>query len=202
MKAQDTKTRLLQVGVDQLSSAGLSGVTLGQLASAAGLSKSGLFAHFKSKDQLQIDLLNEAARLSDQEVIAPSTKAAAGLPKLQALVGLWLGWSRRAGLSGGCPLAAALFELDDQSGEVRDHVSRLEAQWRGVLEAHVQDAIATGHLRPDTDAAQVVWEIQAIYLNHHVSSRFLRDPMARTRAMTAFDALIGRFMSRTGGRNE
>ena len=117
MKAQDTKTRLLQVGVDQLSSAGLSGVTLGQLATAAGLSKSGLFAHFKSKDQLQIDLLDEASRLSDHEVLSPSIQAAAGLPRLQALVGLWLGWSSRAGLGGGCPLAAALFELDDQSGE-------------------------------------------------------------------------------------
>jgi AcrR family transcriptional regulator len=194
MKAQDTKTRLLQVGVDQLSSAGLSGVTLGQLATAAGLSKSGLFAHFKSKDQLQIDLLDEAARLSDHEVLAPITKAAAGLPRLQALVDLWLGWSSRAGLSGGCPLAAALFELDDQSGEVRDHVTRLEAQWRGVLTAHVQDAIAAGHLNPDTDIAQVVWEIQAIYLGHHASSRFLRDPMARSRAITAFDALIDRLV--------
>jgi len=202
MKAQNTKARLLQLGVNQLSVAGLSGVTLGQLASAASLSKSGLFAHFKSKDQLQIDLLNEAARLADLEVVAPCSKAPFGLPRLQVLVSRWLGWSGRAGLSGGCPLAAALFEQDDQSGAVRDHISALEARWREVLRLQVQDAITAGHLRPETDIDQVIWELQGIYLSHHASSRFFRDPQALPRAMAAFAALIDRYRTQTRDRND
>ncbi|WP_428697773.1 TetR/AcrR family transcriptional regulator [Stappia sp.] len=192
MKSSETKQKLLTIGLDQVSVRGLSGVTLGQLASASGLSKSGLFAHFKSKEQLQIELLEEMARTADRTVVVPAMREATGLPRLKALVDLWFGWPHRAGLEGGCPAAAALFELDDIDTVVREHVCKLEAQWRLLLLQIVRDAVAEKHLSAETDVEQFVWELGGIYLAHHASSRFLRDNEADTRARQAFDALLAR----------
>lgn len=192
MKAQDTRAVLLDAGLRAMSVSGLSGVTLGRLAGDARLSKSGLFAHFRSKQRLQVDLLDEAARAAEAHVVAPAMAAPEGLPRLRALVALWFGWPRRAGLPGGCPVAAALFELDDLEGGVRDHVAAMEARWRTLLEALVRRAVEMGHLRAGTDAGQFVWELCGIYLGHHASARFLRDPAADDRARVALDALFTR----------
>lgn len=200
MKGTDTKERLLRIGLDQMSVGGLSGVTLGQLASASGLSKSGLFAHFRSKEQLQIELLNEMAQAAGRVVVDPAMQAAEGLPRLSAVMNLWLGWSRRAGLSGGCPVAAALFELDDVDGEVRSHAAKLEEHWREQLRQFVMAAKGAGHLSAGTDVEQFVWELCGIYLSHHVSSRFLRDHDADLRAKRAFDALVQRYRSNPKGK--
>ncbi|MEM5500307.1 TetR/AcrR family transcriptional regulator [Ahrensia kielensis] len=196
MKAQDTKMRLLQIGVDQLSLVGLAGVSVGQLANASGLSKSGFFAHFKSKDQMQVELLDEVARIAFTEIVTPSLNADFGLPRLQALFNQWLGWSNRAGLRGGCPMAAAFFEMDDMPGKVRDHIVMLESRWRRVLHKCLEEAVQAGHLVHETDAAQFIWELQGIYLSHHVSSRFLNQKDARLRAVDAFNALIDRYRLR------
>jgi AcrR family transcriptional regulator len=175
-----------------MSVAGLSGVTIGRLAEEAALSKSGLFAHFRSKGALQMDLLDAAVRLADAHVVAPAMAEAEGLPRLRALIGGWFGWPGRAGLPGGCPLAAALFELDDETGALRDHLAGLEARWRTLLEALVRRAAELGQFDAETDAAQFVWELGGIYLAHHAASRFLRDPAADARARRALDALFRR----------
>jgi AcrR family transcriptional regulator len=192
MKGSETKERLLQIGLDEMSVHGLAGVTLGQLATKSGLSKSGLFAHFRSKEQLQIALLDEVTQAADRVIVVPAMQAAEGLPRLIAITNNWLGWSRRAGLNGGCPVAAALFELDDIESEVRLHAAKLEQHWRAQLRDLVMEAKFLLHLSDDTDVEQFVWELCGIYLSHHVSSRFLRDPEADARAKKAFDALIGR----------
>lgn len=192
MKGNDTKDRLLRTGLDQMSVSGLSGVTLGQLASATGMSKSGLFAHFRSKEQLQIELLNEMAETANHIVVEPAFQATQGLPRLEALMDRWLGWSRRAGLTGGCPVAAALFELDDVESEVRSHAAKLETHWRELLAGLVLEARSLDHLSAETDIDQFVWELCGIYLSHHVSSRFHRDGAADVRARTAFRALVRR----------
>ncbi|MBZ9772395.1 TetR/AcrR family transcriptional regulator [Mesorhizobium sp. CO1-1-8] len=192
MKGSRTKERLLRVGLDQVSVFGLSAVTLGQLADASGLSKSGLFAHFQSKEELQLELLDQFVSVIGRRVAEPAMRAAPGLPRLHRLLELWLGWPARAGLSGGCPLSAALFELDDLDGRVRDHVRELEAQWRAMLVEVVSDAVAEGDLSTDTDVDQFVWEICGIYLAHHVASRFVRNRRARVRARTALAGLIER----------
>src|SRR3981081_4177413 len=132
-KRSATRDRLLTLGLDAISIEGLSGVTLGGLASAAGMSKSGLFAHFDSKEQLQLDLLDAMAQVAAAHVVKPALAAPKGLPRLCALVENWLGWSTRAGLRGGCPIAAALFELDDLDGEVRAYAGELERAWREML---------------------------------------------------------------------
>jgi AcrR family transcriptional regulator len=165
-------------------------VSLGTLAERARMSKSGLFAHYRSKDELQIDLLLASTEVAARVVVGPAMAAAPGLPRLEAVFGLWCGWSRRAGLPGGCPIAAALFELDDLSGPVRDTVVDLEARWRGVLAGFVQGAIAEGHLPATLDVEQVVWEMTGIYLAHHAALRLARAPDADARAQAAFSRLL------------
>ena len=186
------RERILNEGLALMSRAGLAGVTLGQLATQVGMSKSGLFAHFHSKDQVQIGLLDHAARLGAASVVAPALAAADGLPRLEALVGHWLGWARKAGLPGGCPVAAAMFELDDLDGPVRDKVAALEADWRALLGQYARRAVELGHFRGDLDVEQFVWELCGIYLSHHAAERFLREPDADVRAATAFGSLVGR----------
>jgi len=187
-----TRERILDQGLALMSQAGLEGVTLGVLADQVGMSKSGLFAHFRSKEEVQIRLLEHTAVVGAAYIIAPSMKEPEGLPRLKALVKNWFGWAPRAGLPGGCPVAAGMFEFDDVEGPVRDKISAMEAEWRGLLTKTVADAISLGHLRGDLDAAQFVWELCGIYLSHHVAQRFLKSPDADRRAQTAFAALLER----------
>ncbi len=199
--AIETRTKLLQTGLDLLSSDGLSGLSLGRIAAASKMSKSGLFAHFRSKDQLSIELLDAGASLARTYVAEPAMEYPEGIARLRALVGFWLGWSARAGLSGGCPVAAALFELDDLKGPVRDHVHTLEKNWRGLLSTLVEGAIECGELPRDVDVEQFVFELCGLYLSHHASSRFLRDPDADQRAQRAFEALLERLEGKDATRS-
>lgn len=192
MKAETTRTRVIEEGLQTLSQGGLSSVTIGRLADATGLSKSGLFAHFRSREALELALLDETARMARIHVVEPAMRNPAGLPRLMALVGLWFGWSARAGLCGGCPLAAALFELDDVAGLLRDRVAELDAEWRTLLAAQIDEAVGLGHLNAGTEADQIVWELWGIYLAHHSSMRFNHDPEADRRAQHALVALLRR----------
>jgi AcrR family transcriptional regulator len=188
----ETRERILRHGLDMLSQAGLGGVTLGQLADQVGMSKSGLFAHFGSKEEVQIELLDRGAEVARGAVVMPAMRAAEGRPRLEALIANWLGWSTRAGLAGGCPVAAGMFELDDAEGPVRDHVLAMEKEWRSIVGQCVREAIACGHLRRGLDVEQFVWELCGIYLSHHASLRFVRDPTANRRAQTAVRGLMNR----------
>jgi len=191
-KTASTRERILDQGLALMSQSGLEAVTLGVLAGQVGMSKSGLFAHFRSKEEVQISLLEHTAVVGAAHIVAPSMKKPEGLPRLKALVSNWFGWAPRAGLPGGCPLAAGLFEFDDIEGPVRRKVLEMEAEWRGLLTKTVNEAIAIGHLRADLDAAQFVFELCGIYLSHHAAQRFLRSPDADRRARTAFEALLER----------
>lgn len=190
MKGSQTKQRLLETGLDLMSVYGVSGVTLGQLAAASSMSKSGLFAHFKSKEQLQIELLDSMAVTASRFIFEPAMQAPPGLRRLRSVMEHWRGWWRRAGLVGGCPIASAFFELDDVEGDIRNHVSAMEREWRDQLARIVDEVIAVGDLSAETDVDQFVWEMCANYLGHHVSSRFLRSAEADARARQSFDALI------------
>ena len=119
-------------------------------------------------------------------------RSAEGLPRLKALMKHWLGWTKRAGLPGGCPVAAAMFELDDVEGPVRDWVLSQEKQWRDFLRHNVEQAVTRGQLKPDLDTEQFVWEMCGIYLAHHVAYRFVRARDADQRAEIAFEALLVR----------
>jgi AcrR family transcriptional regulator len=191
-KGTMTRDRASAIALAMATESGLAGLTIATVADRAGLSKSGLFAHFGSKEALQLEVLTAATELAEEIVIAPCRREPPGRTRLRAFVRLWMGWTTRAGLPGGCPFAAAVFELDDYDGPVREHV---ETTLRGIhsfITSMVHEAIELGELRPDTDADQVAWELGAIYLGHHVASRFLRDPDAEARASAAVDALLAR----------
>src|SRR5882672_9584659 len=149
-----------------MSQSGLSGVTLGVLADQVGMSKSGLFAHFRSKEDVQIELLTHTAEILMEQIVRPSMTAGEGLPRLRALVRNWFGWAQRAGLPGGCPVAAGLFEFDDVEGRVRNKILEMEGLWRRLLTE----------------------------LGHHAAHRFLRAADADSRAQRAFQALLERAM--------
>jgi len=187
-----TRERILKQGLALMSRAGLSGVTLGVLAEQVGMSKSGLFAHFRSKEEVQIGLLGYMDEVGRASFVEPAMRAPDGLPRLAALVRGWFGWAQRAGLPGGCPVAAGLFEFDDIDGRVRDKIFAMEGEWRTFLIHLVERAVAQGHLRSDLDVEQFVWELCGIYLGHHAAHRFLRSADADTRAQAAFAALTQR----------
>ena len=191
-KPQANRDKILERGLDLVSQVGLSGVTLGVLASDVGMSKSGLFAHFRSKEDIQLALLQRMAAIANQLVVAPAMAKPPGLSRLITLVENWLGWTTKAGLRGGCPVAAALFELDDVEGEIRAEVVAMESHWRKLLGQLTAEAVALNELNGDLDVDQFVWELCGIYLSHHASSRFLKDPHANRRALVAFRELLQR----------
>src|SRR5580700_11043234 len=192
-----TRERILQQGLALMSQSGLAGVTLGVLAEQVGMSKSGLFAHFRSKEDVQIELLTHMAEFASEHVVLPSMKAKPGLPRLRALVHNWFGWAQRAGLPGGCPVAAGMFEFDDVEGAVRNKILEMESEWRRLLNQLVREAIDCGHLRHDIDLDQFDWELCGIYLGHHAAHRFLRATDADRRAQTAWKALLQRAVKPT-----
>jgi AcrR family transcriptional regulator len=187
-----THDRILRKGLALMSQAGLGGVTLGVLADQVGMSKSGLFAHFRSKEDVQIELLSHMAGFAADRILRPSMEAAEGLPRLRALIRGWFGWAQRAGLPGGCPVAAGMFEFDDVEGRVRSKILEMEAEWRRMLLELVRRAVELGHLRGDLNIDQFVWELCAIYLGHHAAHRFLRSADADARAEAALEVLVNR----------
>ncbi len=187
-----SRQQILQTGLFLMSEQGLAGVTIGQLAEQVGMSKSGVFAHFRSKEEVELGLLDFMGELAQTYFVAPTLAAPAGLPRLQVLVRRWFGWPKRAGLPGGCPVAAGMFELDDVAGPVRDKIVAMEKAWRSLLKGWVHEAVELKHLRADLDVDQFVWELTSLYLGHHVTQRFLRDGKADQRAQEAFQALVAR----------
>ena len=132
------------------------------------------------------------AEFANARVLAPALTVEEGLPRLKALVRNWFGWAQRAGLPGGCPVAAGLFEFDDIEGPVRNKIQQMESEWRDLLTMTVKHAVSLGRLRRDLDVDQFVWELSGIYLGHHATHRFLRSADADHRAQTAFQALLER----------
>src|SRR5260221_4898552 len=124
-----TRDRILAGGLDLLSASGFAGVTIGVLANRVGMSKSGLFAHFSSKEDIDIALLERMVDVAHKHVVVPAMRAQEGLSRLTALVENWFGWSTKAGLVGGCPGAAGMFGLDDVEGAVRGEFLELEEKW-------------------------------------------------------------------------
>jgi AcrR family transcriptional regulator len=198
----ETRKRIVAEGLDLLARGGFAGVTLGVLATQTGLSKSGLFAHFGSKTEVQLRLLDETAQTARNTVVEPAMKAVEGLPRLRAVFERWLGWSEKAGLGGGCPVTGGFFEFDDAPDDdpVRQRLIAMEAEWRGFLSELAAAAVKAGELPKGLDVDQFVWELCGIYLSHHVSYRFARDPLATKRAHTAFAELVNRSRANSAGK--
>ncbi len=166
---------------------GLGGLTIGSLATQTGMSKSGLFAHFGSKESLQIQVLEHSSERFVDDVIRPALKAPRGIPRVRDLFERWLEWDSA---EGGCPLVAATFELDDQPGPVRERLVRIQRDWADTLATVFISGIGEGHFRPDADPRQFAQDIQGVMLSYHMASRLLADRSAADRARRGLDALL------------
>ena len=198
-KGEQTRTAILDEALDIASKLGLEGLTIGSLADATGMSKSGLFAHFGSREELQLAVLEHAAQLYGEKVFVPVLKIERGLPRLRALFERWLDWTIESGLPGGCIMISTAIEYDDRPGPIRD--AAIETQHRGnaITQKAVRLAMEEGHLMPGTEPEQISFEMLGIVLASHNHRRLLGDKEARKRALKAFDQLISRYA--TPGRS-
>ena len=168
---------------------GLEGLTIGGLAEQVGMSKSGVFAHFGSREDLQLATLDAAGERFIQHVLMPALKVPRGLPRLRAIVANWFDWVRHSD-DGGCLFLAAASEFDDRPGPVRDRVLRHEADWRDQLARAAQLAIDNGELAADTEPMQLAFELYGLALALHHDAGLTGYVTAAERSQRAFERLI------------
>ena len=191
-KGDLTRQSILAHAAGLASRVGLEGLTIGRLADDLDLSKSGLFAHFRSKEALQMKVLEHAAARFTEVVIRPALAAPRGEPRLRALFERWRRWPKESGMPGGCFFVQAAAELDDQPGPARDLLVRQQKDWLDVIATVVRTAIAEGHFRKDVDPEQLAFDLYGVMLAWHHAARLLRDARAETRARDAFDGMVDR----------
>ena len=189
-KGEAAREKILDTSLRMASRLGLDGVSFGDLANQLQISKSGLFAHFASKEDLQIETLGVAARRFTEAVLLPAFTKPRGLPRIRQVFENWMRWATDPGLPGGCLFVAASVELDDQEGRTRDFVVATQRQFLAALAQSARLAVQEGHFHGDVDCDQFAFELHSILLGFNHARRLLRDPKAERRARAAFDRLI------------
>jgi AcrR family transcriptional regulator len=189
-KGEQTRQAILQHALGLATRVGFEGLTIGRLADDLRLSKSGLFAHFKAKETLQVEVLRFAAARFIETVIRPALAAPRGEPRVRALFRRWLAWEGADALPGGCPFIAAAVELDDRPGAAREFLVQSQRDWLDVLANAARAASREGHFRADLDPEQFAHDFMGVMLAYHHGSRLMRDPKATTRAEVAFESLV------------
>lgn len=189
-KGQDTRAAILDAALAQASQGGFESLTIGSLAERAGLSKSGLFAHFGSREELQVAAIEAAAARFTEIVFVPALKAPRGLPRVRALFAQWLAWTTQGGLVHGCPMQSAAIEFDDRPGPTRDAVIEHFGNLQQALERAVGLAVGQGHFRADLDRHQFVFDMMGIVLAYQHNARLFERDQAEQRARVAFERLI------------
>lgn len=194
-KGELTRRAILDEAIHVASRDGLRGLTIGQLAAHTDMSKSGLFAHFRSKESLQLQVLEHGRERFIDSVVRPALAAPRGLTRVRTLFEQWLTWAGDE-LNGGCLFVATAVELDDRPGPVRDALVRSERDWLEAIATVAATAVAEGEFRDDLDTAQFAFELHGVMLTHHHSSRLLRDERTPERTRRAFESLISAAASR------
>ena len=189
-KGEATRERILESALELASTEGLTGLSIGRLADRTSMSKSGLFAHFGSKEGLQLDVLELATAKFRETVFTPALRADRGEPRLRALFTHWLDWTDHHARPGGCLFTAAAAELDDQPGPAREALVEMQREWTDTLARAVRIAIEERHFRADVDPHLFAFQLHAIVLGYHHARRLLQDPQAGRRAREAFEALL------------
>jgi AcrR family transcriptional regulator len=195
----ETRAAILRAAADIASVDGLDGLSIGQLASALAMSKSGLFAHFGSKESLQLATIEEARGRYVREVIAPALASGSGITRLYALCESFLSYVERAVFPGGCFFAAAMAEFDAKApGPVRDRIAECQAQWMDTLERAAADGLAKGQLRPDSDPRQLAFELEGALLSANWYFHLYRDATYLERARRAVRTRLSSDATRAG----
>ena len=192
-KGEETRALILETALRQASRSGFEALTIGSLAETTGLSKSGLFAHFGSKEELQIATLDEAVRRYIECVFVPAVKHPRGLARLRALFENWLVWTDRTDLPGSCPIQTASVEFDNQPGAVRDAVVQQQRRLEAEITTTVQMTIDNGQFAAASDARQFTFELLGILLVFYQARHLLGDKGAAKRARTAFERLVSAY---------
>lgn len=190
-KGQQTRAAIVDAALQLASQMGLEGLSIGLLAETLQMSKSGVFAHFGSREELQISVVREYHTRFEQEVFVPALALPRGLPRLRALFDHWMQRTSKE-IDSGCLYIGGAVEFDDRPGPVRDALVHSVQSWFNAVERAIVLAIEAGHLRADTDPAQVGFEIHALILALHYEARLLRNPKAVDRARLAFDHILNR----------
>ena len=189
-KGVRTKVMILDGAVRLASELGLEGLSIGRLADELDLSKSGLFAHFDSKEDLQVQVLDRAAERFADVVVRPALAVEAGEARLRALFEHWLAWPRKVKQPGGCVFMAAAAELDDRPGQARDRLVALQKEWLATIARVFRRGQDVGVFRRDLEPAQVAFEFLGIGMSCHFAARLLRDPRAVEHARAALERLV------------
>lgn len=189
-KGAATKQAILDTALRVASTHGLEGLTVGDLAATLDISKSGLFAHFGSKENLQLEVLRAASERFTQAVFVPSIRVPRGEPRVRALFEKWLEWGACDAMPGGCIFISSAFELDDRPGALRDALVKTHQDLMDALAHAARLGVDEGHFQKDLDVDQFAFEMYAVVLGHHLHSRLLKDRRTTQRTRTAFERLL------------
>jgi AcrR family transcriptional regulator len=198
-KGQQTRAAILDAALGLASHMGLEGLSIGALAEVTQMSKSGVFSHFGSREELQISVIREYHARFEDEVFYPAMREPRGLPRLRALFERWI---KRVSIEidSGCIYISGAVEFDDRPGPVRDALASMVVAWHGALARAIQLGVQQGHLRCDTDATQMLFELHGLILALHHDARFLRLPGSLDRAQRAFEHVLSHYVSPAPGR--
>ena len=198
-KGEKTKNRVLDDALNMVSQSGLELLTIGKLADSTGMSKSGLFAHFKSKEKLQLEVLRHAAEVYTDAVLKPSLKKPRGISRIRAIRDNWIKWADTE-LPGGCVFIAASIEYDDRPGPVRDYLHDIQSKWIQSLSLVARHAVMAGDFEKSADCDQFAYEMFSQMLGYHHFKRMLTDTRAKTMQNRAFENLISRYRKKAGNK--
>ena len=191
-KGQQTKLAIVDAALGLATQIGLEGLSIGALAEITHMSKSGVFAHFGSREELQISVIREYFNRFEHEVFYPAMQEPRGLPRLKAL---FANWMKRVAveLQSGCIFISGAVDFDDRPGPVRDALASSVKTWLGAVHRAVVQAKQEGHLAADADERQIGFEIHSLILGLHYEARFLKTPGSIERANRAFDSILARY---------
>ena len=186
-RARGDRTRrgILAKSMQLASAEGLEDLSIARLAGELGMSKSGLFAHFGSKEELQLSTIRAARRVFSDEAVTPALAAKKGIERLDALLAAWHGYIANDTFAGGCLLMEAAAEFDNRPGPVRDLIAETMGMWMDLLAEQAARALERGELAPGSDPAQLAWELLAFGLALNWDRQLNASPAARDRAATA-----------------
>lgn len=189
-KGAATRELILARALEIVDAQGLDALTIGTLADAAGMSKSGVFAHFGSREELQLAVLDAAARIFTDEVFVPAVRERRGMPRLRAILDGWKRRTLRYGENRGCPIGAAALEFDDRPGPVRDRVLGYTAHLRKEIARAVAIAVEQGHIQAGTDPDQIAFEVHGVMLAFQFEVKLVGKERAVARVETAVARLL------------
>ena len=190
-KGQQTKALIVDAALDLAQQIGLEGLSIGAIAEVTQMSKSGVFAHFGSREELQLSVVREYHQRFEQEVFYPALTAPRGLPRLRAMFANWMKRTSTE-IDSGCIYISGAVEFDDRAGPVRDALAESVNIWLAAMTRAIVASMNEGHLRADADEKQIAFEIHALILALHYEARFLRLPGSMERAHHGFENILAR----------